>query len=108
MKSNDIRSSSPKQLADDIDTNLMKIKFQCSKQTQVAFSSILKRKDDHLLNGKVMKTNELLKETLLLNGFDMIDNDNIISSNVSKDGLHLNEGGVKKFAANLSKYLRYC
>ena len=38
------------------------------------------------------KTNEILKETLLLNGFDYVDNNNILFSNLAKDGLHINEG----------------
>ncbi len=40
-----------------------------------------------------MKYNEILKETLLLNGFDYVDNNNILFCNLGKDGLLINEGG---------------
>ena len=51
---------------------------------------------------------KFLNETLLLNGFDYVDNDNILFSDLAKDGLHINEGGMRKFASNVSRYIRYC
>ena len=32
---------------------------------------------------------------------------NILFSNLKSDGLHLNEGGVRKFAGNLNKFIKY-
>ena len=77
-------------------------------KAQVAFSSILKRNDDLELNAKVLKTNQLLEEKLLLSGLDFINNDNIRYGNISFDGLHVNEGGVKMLASNYSRYIKYC
>ena len=77
-------------------------------KAQIAFSSILKRNDDMELNARVLKTNQLLQEKLLFSGLDYIDNDNIRYGNISVDGLHINEGGVKILASNFSKYVRYC
>ena len=36
------------------------------------------------------------------------NNDNIIYSNLWKDGLHLNDGGVRNFSGNLSTFIEYC
>lgn len=77
-------------------------------QTQVAFSSVFKRNDDLELNAKVIKTNKLLEEKLLLSGIDFINSDNIHYGDIAFDGLHINEGGVKMLASNYSKYIRYC
>ena len=41
-------------------------------------------------------------------GFDFIDSDNILFSNLARDGLHINTGGARKFAINLSRYIKYC
>ena len=79
-----------------------------NRRSQIAFSSILRRKDSELLNGKEKKVNDLLKEELELHGFYLIDNDNVLSSNIGAHGLHINLGGTRKFAGNLASYLRYC
>ena len=69
----------------------------------------LQRKDsDLLINTKVRKLNGLLEEELAINGFDIIDNGNIQYSNLWKDGLHVNEGGIRKLSGNLSRYIKYC
>ena len=60
------------------------------------------------LNARVLKTNQLLQDKLLFSGLDYIDNDNIRYGNISVDGFHINEGGVKILASNFSKYVRYC
>ena len=78
------------------------------KKAQIVFSSIFRRKYNYQLNAKVSKTNEILKETLFLNGFDYIDNSNILFCNLAKDGLHINEGGMRKFSSNVSRFIRYC
>ena len=57
---------------------------QCnSHHSQVeSFSSNLKRNDDLELNAKVLKTNQLLEEKLLLSGLDLNNNDNIRYGNI--------------------------
>ena len=77
-------------------------------QRCIAFSSILKRSDDQSLNAKGKKVNELLEDELSTKGMDIIDNNNILYSNLWKDGLHLNDGGVRKFSAHVSKFAKYC
>ena len=49
----------------EIITTLQAVKVK-NRQSQVASSSILRRKDGELLNAKVKKVNELLKEELEL------------------------------------------
>ena len=104
---NNVKSTEPEALADEVLETMKHIQDKY-KKAQLVFSSIFRRKDNHQLNAKVLKTNEILKETLLLNGFDYVDNDNILFSNLAKDGLHINEGGMRKFASNVSRYIRYC
>ena len=84
------------------------LKQSCLRHSIIAFSSILKRKDDLELNAKVIKANQLLEEKLLLNGLDFINNENIRYGNISFDGLHIKEGGIKVLASNYRKYIRYC
>ena len=91
----------PEALADEVLETMKHIQDK-HKKAQLVFSSILRRKDNHQLNAKVSKTNEILKEALLLNGFDYVDNDNNLFSNLAKDGLHINEGGMREFASNVS------
>ena len=103
----DINAKTPEELRDEIIAALQAIKAR-NRRSQIAFSSILRRKDSELLSCKVKKVNELLKEELELHGFDLIDNDNVLFSNIGADGLHINPGGTRKFAGNLASYLRYC
>ena len=69
---------------------------------------IFKRKDNMALNNTVKKVNELLETELALNGLDMIDNSNIMFSNLWDDGLHINDGGIRKFSGNISSFIKYC
>ena len=80
-----------------------------NQQSRIAFSSIFfKRKDNMSLNAKAMKVNKLLAEELAINGLDMIDNSNVTFSNLLKDGLHISDGGARKFSGNVSKFIEYC
>ena len=81
---------------------------QNNPQSKIAYSAVFRRKDSHELNAKVTQLNSLLAEELPLHGFDIIDNSNILFSNLKQDGLHLNSGGVRKFAGNLIKFSKYC
>ena len=71
----DIKTKTPEELRDEIITTLQAVKVK-NRQSQVAFSSILRRKDSGLLNAKVKKVNELLM---------YIENDNILFSNIGND-----------------------
>ena len=101
------KQANPEKLAEEIVSSLRDVKAKLPK-AQVAFSSILKRNDDRELNAKVLKTNQLLEEKLLLSALDFINNDNIGYGNISFDGLHVNDGGVKMLASNCSGYIKYC
>ena len=41
----------------------------------------------------------------MLLGIDFIDNDAISYCNICEDGLHINQGGAKRFADNVRKFL---
>ena len=102
------RQSDPEELADEIVSTLRHIKSNGDK-AQVAFSGIIKRKDDLELNAKkAIKTNEIIVEKLMYSGFHFIDNNQIKYGYLARDGLHINDGGVRKSAANFSHYIRYC
>ena len=104
---NNVKDKSPSDLAEVI-VNSMELVQKKNPSARVAYSSIFKRKDDQTLNVKARKVNELLSEELSIRGIDFISNDNIIYSNLWKDGLHVNDGGVRKFSGNLSKFIKYC
>ena len=103
---NNLSSTSPEQLSTEVLDTLQKIQDN-NKQSKVVFSSVFKRTDKGL-NLKIIKLHKILNEELTLNGFDIIDNDNIHFSNLAKDGLHLNESGTRKYARNLCKFMSYC
>ena len=101
------KQSDPEELACEIVSTLSHIQSSC-KKAQVAFSGIIKRKDDLKLNAKAIKRNEIVVEKLMYSGLDFIDNNQIKYGNISRDGLHINDGGVRKLATNFSHYIRYC
>ena len=43
-----------------------------------------------------------------MHDFDIIPYENILFSNLSNDGMHLKEGGVRKFAGNLIQFITHC
>ena len=104
---NNLRDATPKDLTEKIVTTLDKAQ-KSNPTARIAFSSILKRSDDQSLNAKGKKVNELLEDELSIKGMDIIDNNNIMYSNLWKDGLLLNDGGVRKYSANVSKFAKYC
>ena len=77
---NNIASTTPQKLCKATTETLREIPMNNPK-AKVAFSAILRGKPSHELNAKVSKLNELLVETLPLNGIDMIQNNNILFSN---------------------------
>ncbi len=104
---NNIRDKSPQGLVESI-VNTMQTVQEKNISALAAYSSIFKRKDDLTLNAKARKVNELLRDEVSIKGIDVIDNDNIIYSNLWKYGLHLNDWGVRRFSGNLAKFLKYC
>ena len=104
---NNLRDETPKDLTEKIVVTLDKVQ-KCNPTARIAFSSILKRSDDQSLNTKGRKVNELLEDELSIKGMDIINNNNIMYSNLWNDGLHLNDGGVRKYSANVSKFAKYC
>ena len=82
---NNVKSTEPEALADEVLETMKHIQDKY-KKAQLVFSSIFRRKDNHQLNANVLKTNEILQETLLLNGLDYVDNDNILFSNLAEFG----------------------
>ena len=59
-------------------------------------------------NPRCTKVNKLLEEELAMNGIDFTDNSDIPFSNLWEDGLHINDGGVRKFSGNISYFMKYC
>ncbi|MCP4485580.1 MAG: hypothetical protein GY823_13655 [Flavobacteriaceae bacterium] len=104
---NNVASTTPENLCKEI-INSLKGLQENNPGTKIAFSGVFKRNDSHDSNSKILKLNHLLAENLPLNGFDLINNDNILFSNLKSDGLRLNDGGVRKFAGNLKKFIKYC
>ena len=104
---NNVASTTPQELCKETMDTLAEIQKN-NPNAKIAFSAVFRRKDSHERNAKVTQLNELLAEKLPLDGFDMIENSNILFSNLKSDGLHLNEGGVRKFASNLNKFIKYC
>ena len=43
----------------------------------------------------------------MLLGIDFIDNENILYGNICGNGLHINQGGAKRFAISVRKYVEY-
>lgn len=74
--SNDLRSSAPEKLASEI-TNTLKSIQEKNPTSKIAFSSIFRRQDKEL-NAKATKLDKMLEEELMINGFDINDNNNIL------------------------------
>ena len=71
----------------------------------VTFSSIIRRKDKPYLNDKIDVVNKKLYDICVSAGVEYIDNTNIVFSNLSRDGLHLNRSGQGKVTANICNTL---
>ena len=99
---NNVASTNPQELCKETMEALGEIQKNNPK-AKIAISAVFRRKESN-----VNQLNELLAEKLPLDGFDMIEIDNVLFSNLKSDGLHLNEGGVRKFAGNLNKFIKYC
>ena len=100
-------AKTPEKLSKDVINQLKQVQKN-NPETRTVFSSVIRRRDDPILNAKVTKLNKLLEDENLLNGFDIIDNSNIMFSNLWTDGLHINDGVVRKLSGNFSKFIKYC
>ena len=106
---NNLRDLTPEEVAEKVMKTFKNIKKRNPK-AQLAYSSNFRRKGAAAANGmnvKAFQTNKILKEELMLLGIDFIDNDNILYGNICEDGLHINQGGAKRFARNFRKYVEY-
>ena len=103
---NNVSKTSPEELSEEIMATLDKIQ-ENNPRAKIVYSAAFRRKDSHELNAKICQVNKILSEEIPAHGFDIIPNENILFSNLSNDGLHLNEGGVRKFAGNLIPFIKY-
>ena len=106
---NNLRDEIPEGIAEKVVKTFKKIK-QKNPKAQLAYSSIFRRKGNAAANGvnvKVFQTNKILKEELMLQDIDIIDNEKVLYGNICDDGLHINQGGAKRFARNIKKYEEY-
>lgn len=102
---NDLNSSPPKKIAEEIIQLDSKIK-KLSPGTKVAFSSLTMRTDEEALIPKLKETIAYLKLLLYRNNFSFISHDNIDSSCLNRDMVHLNKKGTSIFARNIINHLR--
>eukprot|EP00794_Sanderia_malayensis_P019332 gene19332-biopygen16214 len=88
-------------------------------QSVKKFGWISRRRQDKELNAKATKLDKMLEEELMINGFDINDTYLALFSEVTygmtkfwkqigvlkqaNDGLHINQGGAPKFAADASE-----
>ena len=94
---NKVCKASPEELSQEILATLDKIQ-ENNPRAKIVYSAASRRKDSHESNAKICQVNKILSEEILTHGFDITSNENILFSNLSNDRLHLNEGGVRKFA----------
>ena len=102
---NDIHSSSPKKIAEEIVSLRTKMKKEAPKR-KVTISSLTTREDDESIIPKLNETNKQLKLLSKRNNLGLITHDNIDSSCLSRDLFHLNKKGSSFLAMNIIKHLR--
>ena len=103
---NTVWKTRPEELSKEVLETLEKI-HKSNPCTKMAYSAAFRRKDSHGLNTKICQVNKNLSEEILMHDFDIILNENILFNNLKNEGLHLNEGGVRKFAGNLIQFIKY-
>ena len=85
---NNLREGNSMKITDKLNRCLTYIQAR-NLDCQVAYSSIFKRKDDPIFNRCGQDINEKIKERLMQRGINLIDDSNILFSNLYRDGLHL-------------------
>ena len=96
---NNLRRDSAKtviQRFERLETNIKK-----KKLTKIALSSIVHRTDREY-HAKTMEINKALHKMCVRNGWCYVDNGNIDSSSLWKDGLHLNSMGKHRLEHNIA------
>ena len=73
--------------------------------TNLAFSSIIVRKDKRNIENSIADTNARLKNFWMQKGIGFINNNNIKEEFLGKMKLHLSQRGNSIFAKNLLKYI---
>ena len=99
---NDIQSRNGKSLSEnEIANEIINIGKVCRENgvNEILISSLICRSSHHL-NSKVTKVNDILKDLCYNEGFGFINNINITSQYLWKDGLHLIEAGKVILANN--------
>ena len=104
--SNDITKSNYKNVnTKELAERIANIGLKCRMYgvRNIAVSSILVR-NDPLINEKVNETNFYLKEFCNINGLHYICNNNICSTMLWKDGLHLSNKGTTVLSNSFLQY----
>lgn len=101
---NDLRHSSPKEIADEVIKLAENFQKDCS-HTEVVVSSLIIRSDREELARKVNETNNILKSGCLKKKLGFLDNGNISRSHLNGRGLHLNREGSALLQANILHFL---
>ena len=94
-----------KNLLDNVKKILKQVK-KLSPITEVAFSSIVTRKDKKDVSKTVQDTNSRLKNYCSQKNIDFIQNSNIMEEHLGIKKLHFNRKGNSFLANNFLKYLR--
>ena len=76
------------------------------KNSRMAFSGILRRRDRPELNQKITRINSFLRNLCLDNGLDFIDNDIVNFKHLGRDGLHINKYGQRRLALNFINHIK--
>ena len=97
-----VTPSSEEQLVDGI--KQIGIRCLSAGVKQVPISGLIRRSDFEV-HTKCLRTNDLLKKMCEQTGFLYICNENIPSSQLWKDGLHLSDQGVDTLANNFINFL---
>ena len=59
-----------------------------------------------MLNKKIERLNGRLKNLRSKNGYDFIDNSDVVFRHIGHDGLHINKDGQRRLALNFTDHLR--
>ena len=77
-------------------------------RAKIAYSAVFRRKDSYESKVKIRQVNKILSEEMLMHGFQITPNENILFSNLNNDSLNLNDEGVRKFVGSLIEFINYC
>ena len=72
----------------------------------LTISGIICRRDKPMLNKKIERVNGRLKNLCSKNGYDFIDNSNVVFRHIGHDGLPINRDGQRRLALSFINHLR--